>query len=308
MVIRKGAAGTILLILLFPSVPFLARIPGIALPSYERYDLQAALKWLRETTPKTSYFDNPVQVPEYGVISDWGVGALINYVAQRPTVGTNFGWETHGLFESAAFLSLSEPNAAENILTGNNVRYIFLNELDESLPRLKEIVEFGLKKGRLKLAPLPPFHPYMTMYHRLYNQDGSSYEVSGIKVEGLGKYRLVYESPNGFPSPDAGFLSYYKIFEYVPGAIVRGKAAPGKDVVIRLKLRSNTGRMFIYTNASRSSGNGLFQFQVPYPTNSKSGDVTVVGKYEISIGNNISPLDVKEEEVLSGKVVNCCNQ
>lgn len=304
----KAAAGTILLILLFPSVPFLARIPEVGLPSYERYDLQAAMKWLRERTPKTSYFENPVQAPEYGVISDWGVGALINYVAQRPTVATNFGWETHGLFESAAFLTLSDPNLAERILLDNNVRYIFLSELNQNLPRLKEIVEFGLKKGKLKLALFPSAPPYMTMYHRLYVRDGSSYEAPDIKVEGLCNYRLIYESPNGFTNPEIGFLSYYKIFEYIPGAIVQGETAPGQDVAIRLKLRSNTGRMFIYTNTSLSNSDGVFQIQVPYSTDSESGDVTPVGKYEISINGNTFSIDVKEENVLSRKTVRCCNR
>lgn len=306
--IGKAVAGAILLILLFPSVPFLAHIPEIGLPSHERYDLQAAMKWLRERTPKTSYFDNPVHVPEYGVISDWGVGALINYLAQRPTVATNFGWETHGLFESAAFLTLSDPNLAESILLDNNVRYIFLSELNQNLPRLKEIVDFGIKKGRFKLALFPSDHPYMTMYHRLYVRDGSSYEAPDIKVEGLCNYRLIYESPNGFTNPEIGFLSYYKIFEYVPGAIVRGETAPGKDVTIRLKLRSNTGRMFIYTNTSRSDDYGLFQFQVPYSMDSGEGGVTSVGKYEISIDNQIFFLDIKGEDVLSRKIIRCCNR
>ncbi|HEY5973203.1 MAG TPA: STT3 domain-containing protein, partial [Geobacteraceae bacterium] len=104
------AAGLSLVVLFLPIVPFLSD-PGreVRLSSEEKHDLREALHWLKTRTPPTAGYLDPRQIPEYGVLADWSLGSLITYVAQRPAMATNFGWETHGLYESASFLALSNP-------------------------------------------------------------------------------------------------------------------------------------------------------------------------------------------------------
>ena len=51
--------------------------------SARKADLQETLKWLRDKTPVTSYFQQPRSMPEYGVLAEWGLGAYVDYVAER---------------------------------------------------------------------------------------------------------------------------------------------------------------------------------------------------------------------------------
>jgi len=297
------AAG-VLLFLLMPATSFIWRIPDMGLSDFERNDLPVALKWLRERTPQTSYFDNPVHVPEYGVLSNWGLGAYINYLGQRPTVATNFGWETHGLIESAAYLTLTDPFAAGKILQTNRVRYLFLNQMSGGLQGLRDIASFGLMKGAYQVVDLTPFKPVETMYYRLYIQDASSYDVGSRKVEALRNYRLVYESTNGFKDSVAGFVSHYKIFEYVEGALVKGQSAAGQKIEIQIRLKSHTGRVFLYRNTIVSGNDGTFLLRVPYATDKSSGDIVPQGPYLLSFDGRSIAINVKESEVYAGETVN----
>lgn len=296
-------AGVIMVILLAPVATFLWRIPEAGLPEYEKNDLMAALTWLREKTPATSFYHTPYQRPEYGVLADWELGAYIDYLARRPTVATNFGWETHGLFESAAFLTSQDPRDAEKILRHNGVRYVFLSQVAGNLPRLRAIAEFGVRKKNLHVSLPQPFKPLATMYYRLYVQDGSAYRVGGSSEQALGTYRLVYESANGSVDPVAGFVSHYKIFELVPGALLHGRGKAGEVVEIGLRLQSPAGRGFFYHDSTVANSAGEFTFRVPYATASKSGEVQPAGTYRIKAGKSGFTAEVNDADLLAGAVV-----
>ncbi|WP_459815639.1 STT3 domain-containing protein [Geotalea toluenoxydans] len=298
-----ASACLLLLLLISPSAAYIKDLPNITLPDREKSDLMASLAWLRENTPATSFFLSAEKVPEYGVLSDWSLGAYIDYVARRPTVSTNFGWETHGLFESASFLTSTRPEDAENILRLNKVRYLFLNEVTGNLPCLKSIAEFGIKKSNSTISG-QTFNPLATMYYRLYIQNGSAYRVGGNTEHALGKYRLVFESANGFVDPYAGFVSHYKIFELVPGAVMKGRAQPGKNISLKLLLGSQGGRPFTYREETIAGSNGEFTFIIPYATtgNAAAG-VAPVGKYSITAGNENFLVHVNEAAIQFGEVI-----
>jgi dolichyl-diphosphooligosaccharide--protein glycosyltransferase len=99
-------------------------------------------------------------------------------------------------------------------------------------------------------------------------------------VPALRHYRLVYESP----SVAWGDLHYVKIFEYV-----KGKDVPGEGVV-EVKIRTNTGREFVY---QQESVNGTFT--LPYSTTGSRYDTKAVTPYHI-VGTNTT-FDVSESEV-----------
>ena len=94
-------------------------------------------------------------------------------------------------------------------------------------------------------------------------------------VPALKHYRLVYES-----SPDS--TTSVKIFERVEGAAIPGEG------VIEVAVVTNTGREFVYRQASE---NGTFS--VPYSTTGNPYDVKTVGGYRI--GNK--EITVTEEAV-----------
>jgi len=82
-------------------------------------------------------------------------------------------------------------------------------------------------------------------------------------------------------------VKYVKIFEYVPGARIKG------DGIIELPLVSNTGRAFVYR---QQSTNG--EFVVPYSTEGNPYDVRATGKYKITgTGRQIS---VSEDAIMRG--------
>lgn len=294
------AAGGALLLLLTPTLGFLWQLPGVGLPQKERSDLPHALTWLREQTPVPTGFMQPLKRPEYGVLADWGLGAYIDYVAQRPTVATNFGWETHGLFESAAFLTTSDPTAAARIIKDNRVRYLLLSDVTAHLPNLRAIAEFGLGTGRSPLATLPPFKPLASMYYRLYIQDGAAFQLQDVAVEAVGSYRLVYESPGVFFDPMVGPVSNYKIFACLPGALLSGRAAPGEVVELRIGMKSSSGRRFIYRDWSRADDGGRYVFRVPYPTEPGAGDVSATEMYHVMVGGRELRYEVSERDVQTG--------
>ncbi len=110
----------------------------------------------------------------------------------------------------------------------------------------------------------------------------------------LKHYRLVHETPQniygnvGEAGPD---LKAVKIFEYVPGAAIRGEG------VIEVPIATNTGREFVYRQESE---NGLFV--VPYATSGWSGEVRATGPYRIA--GTGQTFDVTEEDIQQGRTIN----
>ncbi|HEY5975233.1 MAG TPA: hypothetical protein VIU41_10860, partial [Geobacteraceae bacterium] len=300
--VRPAQAGS-LLILLLPTAPFLWQLPAVALPAAERYDLQDAMVWLRDKTPATADFATPLSPPAYGVLSEWHNGAYIDYLGRRPTVATNFGWETHGLFESAAFLTMTDPDAAERLLLENRVRYLVLDDISAMLPAQAAIAAYGEKSGRYGALVLPPFKPLASMYYRLYIQDGAAYQVADVSAAALGGYRLVFETVGTNFDPVVGPVSRYKIYQVVPGALVAGRARPGATVTLELPLKSPTGRLFSWKSGVVADQTGRFSCRVPYATDRPSGDVVPQDSYLVHSGGATVRLVVPEAAVANGQTV-----
>jgi asparagine N-glycosylation enzyme membrane subunit Stt3 len=232
------------------------------------------------------------------VLAEWGLGAYISCLAERPTVATNFGWETHGLFESTAFLVQSDPLLADQLLEENRVRYLLLSDVTGQLPNFRAIAEYGMvKKGQ---KPLAPFVPLATMYYRLYVQDGSAYAVQGVEQAALGRYRLIYESLGQAPEQVKGTVSHYKIFEYVPGVELAGNANPESIVTVELPLRTRNGRRFHYFDRVVVKNDGTFSLRVPYATLGGASYVSAEGDYRLTVNGRTRSIQVLPGEVVTG--------
>jgi oligosaccharyl transferase (archaeosortase A-associated) len=111
-------------------------------------------------------------------------------------------------------------------------------------------------------------------------------------VPALRHYRLVHESPtNVFGQGAPADVKYVKVFEYVPGARIKGEG------IIELPVVTDTGRQFTWREASE---NGVFI--VPYPTEGSPYGVRATGKYRMNAtGQEYS---VSEEAVRSGAFIN----
>ena len=107
----------------------------------------------------------------------------------------------------------------------------------------------------------------------------------------LRHYRLVHESPTNVYGGQAQVdLKYVKVFEYVPGARIRGEG------MIELPVITNTGRQFVWKAASENG-----EFIVPYSTEGNPYEVKAAGKYRIiATGREVS---VSEQAVMSGALI-----
>jgi dolichyl-phosphooligosaccharide-protein glycotransferase len=116
------------------------------------------------------------------------------------------------------------------------------------------------------------------------------YQPAG-DIPALRHYRLVHESPTNVYTSDTLNVKFVKVFEYVPGAHIRGSG------IISIPLVTSTGRHFIYRQASIGG-----EFIVPYATIGNNGDVKAEGLYTIEgTGQTVA---VPEKAVMEGTAVN----
>ncbi len=140
-------------------------------------------------------------------------------------------------------------------------------------------------------APAGSAATLLSLYYEV-KADSILYPIE--RVPALQHYRLVHETPQnvfvggGADGPD---LKSIKIFEYVPGARIKG------DGIIEVPVTTNTGRAFTYR---QESVNG--EFIVPYATSGWSGEVKTTGPYRI-VGTDVT-FDVTEEDIQQGRTVN----
>ena len=133
-----------------------------------------------------------------------------------------------------------------------------------------------------------------TLLNFYYEHRGDSIFNPVERVPALQHYRLVHETPMnlftnvGADGPD---LKAVKIFEYVPGAHIRG------DGIIEVPVITNTGREFTYRQESAGG-----EFIVPYATTGWSGEVKTTGPYRIA--GTGQTFDVTEEDIQQGRTIN----
>ncbi len=178
------------------------------------------------------------------------------------------------------------------------------------------------------LMSVPGFKSYSSMAGRLHILDAS----------GLSHYRLVHEitpNPNNLGykgvNPNAELMykdafnilyggklnvinsGYVKEFEYVKGANITGKAAPGEAVTLGTIIRTNINRTFPYVQRVTAAQDGSYSFTVPYSTIKNDTivgtkfDVKPDSAYEVYVGNSIVLVDVSDTDVLEGRTVEVIN-
>jgi dolichyl-diphosphooligosaccharide--protein glycosyltransferase len=263
-------------------------------------DWQQSLIWLKDNSNTTSYYELPEKAPEYSVMSWWDYGNWIVYLAERPVVANNF---QAGVEDAAKFyLSESEENATA-VLDARGAKYI-LADFDLVYGKLPALTSWAnvdinsymiMKDEGSQIAATPQQRLFNTTLGRLYFFDGA----------GTGHFRLIHESSTFLGSGDNPSKSKVKIFEYVPGAIIRVQAGPDQKVGALLNMTSNQGRPFNYVNEATPNG-GAFEIRVPYSTENRY-ETHAVSPYLVFSGNEngvkMMNLNVSEEDILKGRTI-----
>ncbi|MBN1236442.1 MAG: oligosaccharyl transferase, archaeosortase A system-associated [Methanotrichaceae archaeon] len=261
-------------------------------------DWEESLAWLKENSETTSNFASPQENAEYSVMSWWDYGNWILYLAERPVVANNF---QAGVMDSAEFYLSESEEEATALLDARGSRYIFADYkliyqkfaslttwINEDLGSYMRAEDYGSQ-----YAVIPQKRLFNTTLGRLYFFDGAD----------TGHFRLIHESKTFLGESPA--KSEVKIFEYVPGALIRIRAGPDQKVGALLNMTSNQGRPFIYVNEAKANGDS-FEIRVPYSTESRYG-CHAVDPYLVFSGNKdavkMKNLNVSEEDVINGRTI-----
>lgn len=298
------------LLALLPGIPHYREAMTFDLPDHMRYGLygeHGLLEWLRQKTPVTSYWANPVQPPEYGVLARWSFSAHIYQVAQRPALSTAFGWETHGFYQEAGFWVTEEEATALRIARESKIRYVVVRAV-HGLKTDYDLVVQGQERGALPANIVAPeFRPKKTMHTRLMQGDGSMMTLGDDMLPALESFRIVYEGnylltkEDGTPTD----LSYYKVFEVVNGAVITGKVARADSVILALELQTTRQRTMTYLSRVYADRDGTFKVRVPYATTGLQGDTRPLGDYKVYVGREMKgSVAVSEADVVNGGTVN----
>jgi dolichyl-diphosphooligosaccharide--protein glycosyltransferase len=259
----------------------------IAVPPFTAKDriIHDVAQWLRDHTPETSGWLEPGARPEYGVMAPWWVGHVIQYVARRPTVSDNFGDDVgeRGFALEREFWTLPEPEADQR-LEELGVRYVLV------------------RLGDARHTHWPP----ESVYRSLLARDGSvqrGADRDAAVIPAFSRLRLVFESQRLFEqNPDQPPL--YKVYEFVPGARIEGRAREGTDIDLALALRTNRGRGFVYRARTRAEAGGRYALTVPYATSGAPPAVGAAGVYQLSCdGRERGSVSVDEADVQTGAIV-----
>ena len=261
-------------------------------------DWEESLAWLKENSNTTSFFEAPYKTAEYSVMSWWDYGNWILYLAERPVVANNF---QAGVADATKFYLSESEEEATAVLDARGSRYIFADYgliygklaalttwANEDLSSYMKMEDYGSQ-----YSVTPQERLFNTTLGRLYLSDGA----------GTGHFRLIYESKTFLGEKQD--KSEVKIFEYVPGALIKVRAGPDQRVGALLNMTSNQGRPFIYVNEAKANGDS-FEIRVPYSTESQN-ECHAITPYLVFSGNKdavkMENLDVSEEDVINGRTI-----
>ncbi len=254
-------------------------------PYLDPMDYYETWTWLRDNTPNTSYYAEPTQRPEYGIMNWWSYGNGIIYYGERAAISNNF---QTGIFESSKFFSETDENNASDLEEKRKARYIFSTPLDHGRFRDMLIIASDCTKNESSYRDFPFDSYYRSMLFRLHLADG----------RGLTRHRLVYESGNT-EIMDGYSVKQAKVFEFVNGTVITG-SAPAGEIDLSVKIRTNRGRSFWYNQTAVSQGS--YAFTVPYSMDAPY-ETRAVAPYIISINNITRTVNVSEQDIMQGKRV-----
>jgi dolichyl-diphosphooligosaccharide--protein glycosyltransferase len=299
-----------------------------------------ALGWMRYNTPdpgmdylaiyeKPKNSTYPYPDTAYGVMSWWDYGHVITYWGHRIPNANPFqagigGGASHAP-GAATFLTAKTEEQANDVLYALGIngkpgaRYVVSNaymayQIMATIAIWNEEYDYWTQiRTREGMQTVPSMKYYEVMEAKLHIFDGS----------GLKRYRLVHESQRNPYGDEQGYKNIYnvlyggnipvensglvKVFEFVKGAKITGRAPPDSTVTLTDTIKTNIGRTIQYSQTTTSS-NGTYAFTVPYSTlgaipGETQFDTMPTEPYTITAGSISKQIDISEKDVLEGNTV-----
>ena len=317
---RLGRSGPIAAALLLVGATFLAHAPlvrvtlerlgadpneaGIPQPPADRVAMELA-EWIRRHTPAPA---------DYAVLAPWTWGHTIEWVADRPSVATNFGlYVGADAFRAPARFFLEEdPARAEARLVRRRVRYVLVTTwLANQLPPMIRAVDPTMALEERYLVPdaeRVTFQPewYRTIGARLLF-DGSLIREDGSTGESLDFVRLVAPSRDRdprFKSTRPAAPPIGTVWERVPGAIVEARGAVGDRLQIGLLVHyPSVDYRLVWSNEAVAGADGVARVRVPYATDAANGEGVAAGPAIWRFGGREGEVAIPENVVQERGVV-----
>lgn len=280
---------------------------------------------------------NPYLYPKeaYGILATWDMGHMITYYAHRipnanpfqQGIGEKEGDTILELGEAVFFLETEEKNATQ-YLENLRTRYV-ITDYPSAIPEGSFAHNIKWLQGNLSgyletnESAESPSKFDNSMIARLHILDGrqttTERDVGGKKIKfyipPLNNFRLVYESGATIVTScnPADTIKAIKVFEYVKGAKISGKTKPENKITISTEVETNQQRKFIYEKNFETK-DGYFEFIVPYSTFAEKGRLpgqtqfsVFARPYKLKIGDKEIEVDVSEEDILEGKMIEINN-
>jgi len=184
-----------------------------------------------------------LEYPGNYVFNQWSNNRMYNYFVNGQSQSYRYAQQNYGPFLSGT-------------------------DLTQWYKRLNDRVGFVLTEDGVDLGE-------STIYSHLHNH----YGAEGTTLENPGRFKAVYETPNGS----------YKVFTPVTGALVAGQTSPNGSGTVRTDVELPRSS-FVYERQVTGTKNGWYIVRVPYPST-----YALVGNKSVS---------VSKDEVSSGRFAN----
>ena len=279
----------------------LAQPPQRSIPA-----LLAVFEDIRGVTPETGSFLDPVQKPEYGILSHWSYGHFLNYLSRRPNIANPFGqaeWHLHGVRESYRFLLAQDETEAEAVCNRLEARYALVASIASSQSAFSRFLALLFPDRLQGLDPKDYLREHYSsfMNNRLLLQDGLATQGPDEHGRALRHFRLVHESTLAVQDSITQMeTSFFKLFEHVPGARLIGLAPAHEVLELEVPIETNLGRRFVYTQKILTGDRGGFETTLPYSTQGSPYRCGPRGPWRLLRGDVTRVLEVSEEAVREG--------
>lgn len=249
------------------------------------------------------------------VLASWDHGHALEWVAQRASVGTNFGSYVgeDSYLDPWRFFLEEDPRAAETLLERRRARHVLVTgDFSKDLEVMLRLLRPQERRSYLLIPQNGPVFTsqrfFPTLAARLMmNGRVGDLQTRSLVGPSLDFLRLVHVSPTKLSAPPpirhtsapvpAGW-----IWERVRGAEIRARGAPGETLQVELELDYEAARSGLtWIGQGVAGADGSVGVRIPYCTNAPNGDARPRGEARWKLGARSGTVSVSEEAVQRGE-------
>uniref|UniRef100_A0A7V1EIU0 Archaeal glycosylation protein B peripheral domain-containing protein n=1 Tax=candidate division WOR-3 bacterium TaxID=2052148 RepID=A0A7V1EIU0_UNCW3 len=284
-------AGTTAFILSFVTIDFSSYKRADPFPSFDEIN---ACRYINDSLLSAGSVLKPKEKPKYGIMCFWDNGHYIIYMGQKPVSASNFGNDVPNFHKVNHFFLTRSEHDAITLLKDFNCPYVYISGVMRIIYNTSKYLDLKPqyflnlyytkdKTGKPITIMEPNLNGVSTTTYRLGMCLGTGFYYENNFFEPYRHFRLRFFSGN------------VRIFEYVKGAVLKGRTKPNLAVKINYEVRL-PNISFNYFDSLNTDEKGNFEVTVPYPTGDTEG-------YKVLINNNSILLKISEEDIINGDTI-----